>query len=404
MSRRVVITGLGVISAVGSDVKSFWESLLAGRPGIGPLQGLPADAVRFPNGAQVRRYESNGQFDPKTLALIDRFAQFSLLAARQANRDAGICWTQQQRSRAVLVMGTSIGGQDAQDSGFQEIYGQNRARIHPYTIPRIMPSSGVSHISMELGLTGPAWCVSTACASSTHAIGQAYWMVRTGMAEVAFAGGAECPFSTGFLKAWDALRVVSPDTCRPFSRGRQGLILGEGAGVLVLEPLESAMARGATIYCEVIGFGMSSDAGHITQPSADGAARAIQAVLDDGRIAPERVGHVNAHGTGTQLNDSIETSALRSVFGSRLGEIPVTSTKSMHGHALGAAGALEAIATSLSIRDRLLPPTANYLGPDPECDVNLVREAPMPAEVDVALSNSFAFGGLNAVLALARIG
>jgi nodulation protein E len=403
MNRRVVITGLGAVSALGAGTGALWQAARRGESGIAPLVGIPADAVRFPNAAQFRDYDAGELFDPKQLPLMDRFAQFALLAAREAVSDGAIELTPDLRARTAVIIGSSIGGQDAQDSGFEEIYAQGRARIHPYTIPRIMPSSAPSHITMEMGLTGPSWCVSTACASANHAIGQAYWLVRSGAAETALAGGAECPFSLGFLKAWDALRVVSTDTCRPFSLGRKGLVLGEGAGCLLLEPLERAQARGARIYCEIAGFGMSSDAGHITQPADSGAAAAIRAALADGAIAPERVNHVNAHGTGTPINDPVETRALRSVFGAHADGIAISATKSVHGHALGAAGGLEAVLCARSIHDGILPPIANFVERDPECDLDLVLGEARQREVDIALSNSFAFGGLNAVLALARL-
>jgi nodulation protein E len=401
MMRRVAVTGLGAVSAFGSGVAPLWSAASEGRSGIRPLSGLPPDAVRFPNAAQFLGYEAGEHFDSKQLPLMDRFAQFALLAAREAASDAAPAWTPELRARTAVVIGSSIGGQHAQDSGFEEIYAQGKPRIHPYTIPRIMPSSAPSHISMEMGLTGPSWCVSTACASANHAIGQAYWMIRSGAADMALAGGAECPFSLGFLKAWDALRVVSSDTCRPFSSGRKGLVLGEGAGCLVIEPLEAALARGARVYCEIVGFGMSSDAGHITQPSESGAAAAIRAALADGRIAPERVNHVNAHGTGTPINDPVETAALRAVFGEQIPRIAVSATKSVHGHALGAAGGLEAVICACSIRENLLPPIANFLERDEACDLDLVVGSARTREVDIAISNSFAFGGLNAVLAFA---
>ncbi len=266
-----------------------------------------------------------------------------------------------------------------------------------------MPNAGASHISMEFGISGPAYTVSTACASSNHAIGQAFWMVRSGAAELAVAGGSETPFSFGFLKAWEAMRVVAPDTCRPFSRDRRGLILGEGGAMLVLEPLERAQARGAPVYAEIAGFGMSSDAGHITTPSTDGPARAMTAALEDAKSAPEAVGYISAHGTGTPSNDPTETRAIRQVFGAHAGKLAVSSTKSMHGHALGAASALEAVATVLALRNGILPPTANFTTPDPECDLDVVPNQSRPAEVEYALSNAFAFGGLNAVLAFRRV-
>jgi nodulation protein E len=272
--------------------------------------------------------------------------------------------------------------------------------VHPLTIPKTMANAGASHISMEFGLTGPGFTISTACSSAGHAIGQAFWMVRGGAADLAIAGGSEAPFSFGLLKAWEAMRVVSPDTCRPFSKDRRGMILGEGAAMFVLEPLEAARARGARIHAELVGFGMSSDAAHITQPSAEGAMRAMRAALRDAGIAPEQVGYINAHGTGTVANDAAETAAIRAAFGAHADRLAVSSTKSMHGHALGAAAALECLAAVLALRDGVLPPTANFNEPDPACDLDVIPNHARAAQVECALSNSFAFGGLNAVLAL----
>src|SRR6185437_3334217 len=256
------------------------------------------------------------------------------------------------------------------------------------------------HISMEFGICGPVYTISTACSSADHAIGNAFWMVRSGQVEVAITGGSEAPFSLGLLKAWEAMRVVSPETCRPFSKDRRGMILGEGAAMLVLEPLEIAQARGARIHAEIVGFGMSADACHITQPSSEGAARAMRAALKDAHLAPEQVGYINAHGTATPANDPAETAAIRSVFGAHAGKLAASSTKGMHGHALGAAAALECAAAMLALRDGMLPPTANFSQPDPECDLDVVPNEARAMQTEFALSNSFAFGGLNAVLAL----
>jgi nodulation protein E len=256
---------------------------------------------------------------------------------------------------------------------------------------------------MEFGITGPSFTISTACSSAGHAIGQASWMVRNGVTDLALTGGSEAPFSFGILKAWEAMRVVSPDTCRPFSKDRRGMVLGEGAGMLVLEPLEAAQARGARVYAEIVGFGMSADACHITQPSADGAARSMRAALRDAGISPEAIEYINAHGTGTPANDTTETTAIRDVFGGHAGRLAVSSTKSMHGHALGAAAALECVATVLALRNGILPPTANYNEPDPQCDLDVVPNEARKADVEWAMSNSFAFGGLNAVLVLRRV-
>ena len=400
--RRVAVTGLGVICALGNDVSSFWNALAAGRPGIARIESVGLTALRFQNGAEVRNYDPAQHFQPSQADLLDRFAQFALVASRQAVRDSGIEFTPELRQHTAVVTGSSVGGQSTQDAQFWEVYGRKSPRVHPLTIPRIMPNAGASHISMEFGITGPAFTVSTACASSNHAIGQAFWMVRSGAAELAIAGGSETPFSFGFLKAWEAMRVVAPDTCRPFSRDRRGLILGEGAGIVVLEPLERAQARGAPVHAEIVGFGMSADAGHITSPSSDGPARAMLGALQDGGLAAEAVGYINAHGTGTPNNDPTETRAIRQVFGAHSDKLAVSSTKSMHGHALGAASALEAAATVLALRNAMLPPTANFTTPDPECDLDVMPNQARPAEVEYALSNAFAFGGLNAVLAFRR--
>jgi nodulation protein E len=400
--RRVAVTGLGVISALGPDVSSFWNALCAGRPAITRIESVDVSGLRFQNGAEVREFDPAQHFERSQAELLDRFAQFALVAARQAVRDSGIVFTPELRQRTAVVTGASVGGQSTQDAQFWEVYQRNSPRVHPLTIPRIMPNAGASHISMEFGISGPAYTVSTACASSNHAIGQAFWMVRSGAAELAIAGGSETPFSFGFLKAWEAMRVVAPDTCRPFSRDRRGLILGEGGAMLVLEPLERARARGAPVYAEIAGFGMSADAGHITTPSTDGPARAMTAALRDADLSPEAVGYINAHGTGTANNDSTETRAIRQVFGAHADKLAVSSTKSMHGHALGAAGALEAVSTVLALRHATLPPTANFTTPDPECDLDVVPNQSRAARVEYALSNAFAFGGLNAVLAFRR--
>jgi len=398
MRRRAAVTGVGVVSAAGLTCGAFWESLRAGRSAIAPLQCVEAGALRFARGAEVRGFDPLAHFEPKQIDFLDRFAQFAVVAAREAVRDAGIAWTPELRRRAAIVTGSCVGGQSSEDSEFVELYKKNRPRVHPLTIARVMANAGASHISMDLGVTGPCFTVSTACSSANHAIGQAVWMLRSGMADLVIAGGSEAPFSLGHLKAWEAMRVVSPDTCRPFSRDRKGMILGEGAAMLVLEPLERARARGVRVYGEVCGFGMSADAHHLTQPAKDGARRAMAAALADAGVPPEAVGYINAHGTGTSANDPTECAAIREVFGGHGDRLAVSSTKSIHGHALGAAGALEAAATLLALRDGFLPPTANFTAADPECDLDVIPNKGRAAEVEYALSNSFAFGGLNAVL------
>jgi nodulation protein E len=402
--RRVAITGMGAISALGRNACEFARSLREGRSGIGPIESADTSQLRFQNGAEVRGYTHQPYFEDRRADFIDRFAQFAVIAAREAVTDAGIEWTPELRETAAIITGSCVGGQSTEDTGFVEVYKLGHNRVHPLTIPKTMANAGASHISMEFGITGPSYTISTACSSAAHAIGQAYWMVRSGGTDLALTGGSEAPFSFGILKAWEAMRVVSPDTCRPFSKDRRGMILGEGGGMLVLEPLEAAQARGARIHAEIVGFGMSADACHITQPSSEGAARAMRAALRDARLAPEQIGYINAHGTATPANDPTETAAIHAIFGAHAAKLAVSSTKSMHGHALGAAAALECLATALTLRDGVLPPTANYNEPDPECDLDVIPNVARVAQVEYALSNSFAFGGLNAVLALRAAG
>jgi len=398
--QRVAITGVGAISALGRNAAEFARALGQGRSGIGPIESCDTSQLRFQNGAEVKGYSHTPYFDDRRADFMDRFAQFAVIAAREAVADAGVEWTPELRETAAIVTGSCVGGQSTEDIGFQEVYKLGHNRVHPLTIPKTMASAGASHISMEFGITGPSFTLSTACSSAAHAIGQAYWMLRSGAAALAITGGSEAPFSFGILKAWEAMRVVSPDTCRPFSKDRRGMVLGEGAAMLVLEPLKAARARGARIHAEIVGIGMSADAGHITQPSVEGAARAMRAALRDASLAPEQIGYINAHGTATLANDPTETAAIRAVFGAHADRLAVSSTKSMHGHALGAAAALECLATAIALRDGVLPPTANYTQPDPECDLDVIPNQARAARVEYALSNSFAFGGLNAVLAL----
>lgn len=391
----MVVTGIGAVSALGPDAASFRQAIFAPHTGIRPFRAPEGAGLRFRNGAEVQGYVAEEHFEPKQLALLDPNAQYALVAAREALRDSGL---EVRPERTAVVTGTGGGGQQALDDGFVELYRNNAPRLNPFTVPRIMANAGASHISMEFGIRGPVWTVSTACASSAHAIGQAMWLIRSGVCDAAVTGGSEAVFSYGYLKAWEAMRVVSPDTCRPFSKDRQGLILGEGGAMLVLEERESAMARGAAVYAEICGFGMSSDAHHITQPSADGAAAAIRAALQDGGVPAEAVDYVNAHGTGTAANDGSETAAIRKALGAQADRLAVSSTKAMHGHTLGAAGALEAVATVLALRHGCLPPTMNYTTPDPACDLDVVPNTVRARQAEYALSNSFAFGGLNAVL------
>jgi nodulation protein E len=401
---RVAITGLGQISSLGNDIPEFWDALASGRVGIAPIQGFDDLPLTFRNVAQVRGFDAARHLGGRSHQWLDRFAQFALAAALEAARSAGLEWDDALRERSAVVTGSAAGGQQATDSGYVELYRRGRSRVHPLSVPRIMMNSGASQVATEFGIVGPTYTVSTACAAANHAIGQAFWMVRQGLVDVALAGGSEAPFSYGYLKGWEAAQALDPETCRPFSRDRRGTTLAEGAGMLVLESLDRALERGATILGEIVGFGMSADAFHVTQPSGAGAVRAMRAAIQDAGVEPERIRYVNAHGTGTPLNDRVEAAALYEVFGTRARSIPVSSTKSMHGHAQGAAGALEAIATVLALRHGILPPTANFTEPDPDCDLDVVPNTSRAAEPEYAISNTFGFGGLNAVLAFRRWG
>ncbi len=399
---RVVITGLGAVSALGLNLRAQAEALRAGRCAIGPITIIPTEGLITKVVAEVRSFDPNSHFESGKLGLLDRCAQFALVAAREAVGGSGYTFRDGLGARTAVVLGAGVGGQTTQDENYYKVYGQGAKRLHPFVIPKLMISAAASHITMEHGITGPSFTVASACASANHAIGIAFHMVRSGAVEVAVTGGTEATITFGTMKGWDALRVMAPDTCRPFSRDRKGMVLGEGAAVAVIETLERAKARGAEILAEIVGFGMSSDAGDIVLPSADGAAAAIRGCLADAKLAPEDVDYINAHGTGTAANDVTETKAIRAVLGEHAKRIAVSSTKSMHGHALGAAGALELAATVIALREGFLPPTVNFTEPDPECDLDYVPNEARARVVDVAMSNSFAFGGQNAVLALRR--
>lgn len=401
-SRRVVVTGTGVISAIGKNTPSFWESIVACKSGIGPYASPFADQIRFKNGADVKDFLPSSYLEKNDLDLMDRFAQFAVIAAREAIQQSGFVIDEENKYRTAVICGTSIGGVHAQEQSYFELYRENKTRVHPLTIPKTMPNGAASNISMQLGITGPIYTISTACASSNHAIGNAFWLIRNGVCDQAIAGGSETPFTYTFLKAWEAIRVVAPDTCRPFSKTRQGMILGEGAGLLMMESLESAQKRGAAILAEVVGFGMTSDASHITKPDQKGAEEAMRMALRDGGVHPAQIGYINAHGTGTLVNDSMEVAAIKNVFGEHANRLAISSTKSLHGHALGATSSLEAIATVMAIKEGILPPTANFEEKDEACDMDVVPNASRKKDIEYALSNAFAFGGLNAVLAFKK--
>jgi nodulation protein E len=400
--RRVVITGAGTINPLGHDVPATLAAMQAGTCAIGPLDIRDVDRLQIQIGAQVRGYDEADHFSRQDLTLYDRFTQFALLSAAQAMGQAGLDLSGDAGERAGVILGTSGGGLNTQDDNYRAVYAEGKNRVHPFIVPRLMANAAASHVSIRHNLRGPVLTISTACASSNHAMGQALGMIRGGMADVMLTGGTEAMLCFGGIKAWEGLRVMSRDGCRPFSADRNGMVQGEGGAVFVFEEREHARARGANILCEVAGFAMSSDAADIVTPSAEGAARAMRGALADGGIALADVGYINAHGTGTAVNDRTETQAIRDVFGAHADALQVSSTKAMHGHLIGGTGAVELLSCIMALRDGVIAPTIGLSAPDPACDLDYVANTARQARVDVAMSNAFAFGGLNAVLALRR--
>lgn len=399
MSVRTVITGLGTISGLGSSLDDFRNALMQGRTAIHDLGDI-AEGTRIRVGASIEEFDQEDVFSESERPLLDRFSRFALLAAREAVADAGLARGDTSLSAAAAIIGSGCGGKQTDEETYATLYKQGRSRVHPLTIPKGMPGAAASMVSMHLGIHGPAFSIASACASAAHAIIQGHLMIRSGLVETALVGGTDAPFTFGLLKAWEAMRVVSGDTCRPFSQDRSGMALGEGAGMLVLESEQHARARNAPVYAELAGCGMSSDAGHITRPDVGGISAAIEHAMSDAGMSPESVDYINAHGTGTVANDLAETSAIRRVFGEHADSLAISSTKSMHGHALGASSALELVATILAIQHSFIPPTVNFTGPGEGCDLDYTPNTAQDRKINAALSNSFAFGGLNAVIAV----
>ena len=406
--RRVAITGLGVFASTGKDVESFFSNLVNARSGIRRIAQWDPSTLSVQIAAEVPDYNPTDYFPLKRLDLLDRFSQFGLLAAREAMQSSGIEIAEEEKPRFGVVMGSGMGGAGTFDDGYFNLYAKHETRLHPFTIPKIMHNAATSQICMEYGAQGPALAIATACSSAGHAIGEAFHLIRFGMADLMLAGGSDAPITYGMLRSWESVRVLAMGNgdpgraCRPFSADREGMVLGEGASVLLLEEWEHARKRRAKIYAEIAGYGMSSDASHITQPSIRGPVRAIRMALEEAEAKPEDVGYINAHGTGTRLNDATETQVVKEVFGDHARRLAISSTKSMHGHVMGATGAVELAATVMALQRGVIPPTANYTRPDPECDLDYTPNQARETRVDVAISNSFAFGGLNAVLLVRR--
>ncbi|VAW51766.1 3-oxoacyl-[acyl-carrier-protein] synthase, KASII [hydrothermal vent metagenome] len=400
-NRRVVITGLGTVSGLGLNVPSFWDALKKGRTAIKPFD-LPIENIRMPLAVTVPEFNPNQYFSSDELTILDRFSQLAVIAAQEAVDDAGLVCGEEILTDAAAIIGSGCGGKHTDEATYDQLYKQQRSRAHPLTIPKGMPSAAASMVSLHLGIKGPAFVLASACASGSHAIIQGMTMIQSGMIDVALVGASDAPFTYGLLKSWDALRVVTSDTCRPFCKDRSGLVLGEGAGMLLLESEEHAKQRGARIYAEIAGCGMTSDAGHITRPDVNGIKNAIKNALHHAEVGPDKVDYINAHGTATITNDITETDAINQVFGIHAKDLAVSSTKAMHGHALGASSALELVATVLATHHDIIPPTVNFTEADDKCNLDYVPNQARQQKVNVAMSNSFAFGGLNAVITLKK--
>lgn len=396
--RRVVVTGIGTVNALALDVPGTYAALREGCCGIGPLGFRDAYRLTIRIGAEVRDWRAEDRFHARDLPFLDRVTQYALVAGAEAMAMAGL--PDGIGARGGVILGTAAGGIQTWEDSYRAVFAEGRNRVSPLVVPRLMHNAPASHLSIRHGLSGPVLAVSSACASANHAMGLAVQQIRMGAADVMLTGGAEAMLCFGGVKAWEGLRVLAPDACRPFSLGRKGMVIGDGAGVLVFEAEDHARARGALVLAEVAGFGMTADAGDIVAPSAGGAARAMRAALSDAGLSQTDIGYINAHGTGTLANDRAESAAILQVFGAN--PPPVSSTKAMHGHAIGATGALEAMACILALTEGVLPPTLGFQASDPDCPLDVIPDGARVARVEAVLSNAFAFGGLNAVLAFRR--
>jgi len=399
---RIVITGLGGLCGLGTSAPAIWEAMRAGRSGIAEITTAPLYELKVRVGAEIRQLPEHG-IEKKRLVTMDRYSLLAILAAGEAIAQAGVRVDEANSARIGAAIGTGIFGAETIEDNYRGLFLEGRSRANVFAVPRIMPGAPAGQVSMAHGLRGPVFGVTSACASSNHAIALAADQLRLGRADIMVAGGTDAPLAYGVLKGWEALRALARETCRPFSADRDGLVIGEGAGVAVLETYEHAVARGATILAELAGSGMSADASDIVSPTVEGPAAAMRACLAEAGLHPEEVDYVNAHGTGTKANDEIETAAIRRVFGAHADRLSVSSTKSMHAHCMGASGGLEMIACVMAIREGLVPPTANYREQDAACDLDVTPNVARSREIRAAISNGFAFGGTNAVLAFRAV-
>ena len=398
MRQRIVVTGIGGLCGLGNDAASIWSAMREGRSAIGQLSGETLADIKIKTGCEIKELPDHG-IERKRTVSMDRFSLFAVIAAREALAQSGLQVDEKNTYRVGATVGVGVYGAETADENYRKVLVERKPRAEIFTVPKIMPGAAAGQVSMNLGLRGPTFGVTSACSSSNHAFASAMDQLLLGRADVLLAGGTEAPLVWGVLKGWDALRIMAPDTCRPFSADRQGVVMGEGAAMAVLETYEHAKARGATILAELAGVGMSADASDIVAPTVEGPAAAMRACLADAGLNPDDVDYINAHGTGTKANDQIETMAIKQVFGEHAARLSVSSTKSMHAHCLGASGALEMIACVMAIREGVIPPTANYREPDPDCDLDVTPNAARERKVRAAVSNGFAFGGTNAVVA-----
>lgn len=410
MRKRVVVTGLGCVSPVGNNVKDTWQALLAGKSGAAPITAFDASAHKTKFAAELKGFDPVALFGTRDARKMDRFAQMATAATLEAMEHANLKVDESNRDRVGILIGTGIGGIITILEQYEVLRERGPERVSPFLIPMMISDSASGNIAIRVGARGPNMSLATACASGTNALGEAAEMIRRGAADAMIAGASEAAISSLSMAGMNVMTALSTrnddpkKASRPFDKDRDGFVMGEGAGILILESIEYAQARGANILCEFVGYGTTDDAHHISAPAENGAGAAISMslALQDAELKPADIGYINAHGTSTYLNDKSETSAIKTVFGEQAYKIPISSTKSMTGHLLGASGALEAIISTMAILDNILPPTINYETPDPVCDLDYVPNQPRKAEPNYVMSNSFGFGGHNATLILGR--
>lgn len=396
--RRVAVTGTGVVSPLGTGAAKFWTAIKRGECGIAPIRSIDLQDLYIGIGGEVRDFDPKIHCKSKAVLLADRYSQYAAAAADEALRQSGLELPLKDGERAACIIGTGAGGLATMDKAYEDMFIHKKKTSHPLTLLRTIGSSATAHVSIDYGIKGPVFGVVSACSTASHAIGLAFQMIRSGAVDVAVAGAGEASIAYGAMRAWQAMRVLSPDGCFPFSKRRNGTVLGEGAGVLVLEGLEHAQARGATVLAELCGFGMTSDASDMVNPDVDGPTRAMQIALGDAGLSPGDIDYLNAHGTATTANDINETRAIKKVFGPAANRLAISSTKSMHGHCLGAGGGVEAVVCIQAMREGFVPATIGFDEPGAECDLDYTPNEGRHREIGYVMSNSFAFGGLNAVL------